>query len=177
MNMVSLFGERSLTLVAATFADRRSAADAATELRADMPQSEVSLVRPSDAGFARKMEPESQGIWRTAIRSHLVLAPAGLALGAVVAATLVALVALGWPAAASSPMLATLFFATLGLFAGLMLAGLLTLRPDRSRVTLSIRRRSRAGKWAVVAHPTSPEQSERAVARLRKAGGTVIRSL
>lgn len=174
MNMVSLFGERSLTLVAATFADRRSAADAATELRADMPQSEVSLVRPSDAGFARKMEPESQGIWRTAIRSHLVLAPAGLALGAVVAATLLAL---GWPAAASSPMLATLFFATLGLFAGLMLAGLLTLRPDRSRVTLSIRRRSRAGKWAVVAHPTSPEQSERAVARLRKAGGTVIRSL
>jgi len=74
-------------------------------------------------------------------------------------------------------MLATLFFATLGLFAGLMLAGLLTLRPDRSRVTLSIRRRSRAGKWAVVAHPTSPEQSERAVARLRKAGGAVIRSL
>jgi len=58
-----------------------------------------------------------------------------------------------------------------------MLAGLLTLRPDRSRVTLSIRRRSRAGKWAVVAHPTSPEQSERAVARLRKAGGAVIRSL
>jgi hypothetical protein len=174
MTKVSLFGERSLTLVAATFADGMSAAGAATELRADMPQTEVNLVRPGDAGFARKMEPESQGIWRTAIRSHLALAPAGLASGAAVAATLVAF---GWPAAASSPMLATLFFATLGLFAGLMLAGLLTLRPDRSRVTLSIRRRSRAGKWAVVAHPTSREQSERAVARLRKAGGAVIRSL
>lgn len=174
MTKVSLFGERSLTLVAATFADRASAADAATELRADLPQVEVDLVRPRDADFARKMEPESKGIWRTAIRSHLLLGPAGLLLGAVAAATLVAN---GWPAAASSPMLATLFLSTLGLFAGLMLAGLLTLRPDRSRVTLSIRRRSRAGKWAVVAHPTSPAESERAVARLRNAGGTVIRSL
>jgi hypothetical protein len=174
MTKVSLFGEHSLTLVAATFADRLSAADAAAELRADMPQTEVDLVRPRDADFARKMEPESQGIWRTATRSHLVLGPAGLVLGAAVAATLVTL---GWPAAASSPMLATLFFATLGLFAGLMLAGLLTLRPDRGRVTLSIRRRNRAGQWAVVAHPTSPAQLQRAIVRLRKAGCTVVRSL
>ena len=74
-------------------------------------------------------------------------------------------------------MLTALFLSTLGLFAGLMLAGLLTLRPDRSRVTLSIRRRNRAGQWAVVAHPRSPAQSDWVVDRLRKAGGTVIRSL
>jgi hypothetical protein len=170
----SLFGERSLTLVAATFADRAKATEAATELRAKLPQVEVDLVRPRDADFARKLEPESKGIWRTAIRSHLMLGPAGLVLGAVMAATLVAL---GWPAAASSPMLTMLFLATLGLFAGLMLAGFFTLRPDRTRVTLSIRRRNRAGQWAVVAHPTSPAQSEHAVDSLRKAGGTVIRSL
>lgn len=174
MSTLSLSGERSSTLVAATFADQVSAADAATELHADLPQVEVDLVRPNDADFARKMEPEPIGIWRTAVRSHLVLGPAGLVVGALAAATLLAL---GWPAALSSPMLTTLFLATLGLFGGLMLAGLLTLRPDRSRVTLSIRRRSRAGRWAVVAHPRSPAQSEWVVDRLRKAGGRVIRSL
>ena len=174
MSKTSLFGERSLTLVAATFSDPVSAADAATELRADMPQVEVDLVRPRDADFARKMEPETTGIWRTAVRSHRVLGPAGLLVGAAAAATLVSL---DWPAAASSPMLTALFLSTLGLFAGLMLAGLLTLRPDRSRVTLSIRRRNRAGQWAVVAHPRSPAQSDWVVDRLRKAGGTVIRSL
>lgn len=174
MPQVSLSGEQSLTLVAATFADQATAADAATELRADMPQVEVDLVRPRDADFGRKMEPETTGIRRTAVRSHLVLGPAGLLVGALAAATLVTL---GWPAAVSSPMLTTLFLATLGLFAGLMLAGLLTLRPDRGRVTLSIRRRSRAGQWAVVAHPRSSAQSDWAVERLRKAGGTVIRSL
>jgi len=173
MPQVGLFGEQSLTLVAATFQDQAIAAEVATELRADMPQVEVDLVRPRDADFARKMEPESTGIWHTAIRSHLALGPAGLLLGALVAATLVAR---GWPAAASSPMFAILFLATLGLFAGLMLAGFLTLRPDRGRVTLSIRRRNRAGQWAVVAHPRSVAQSDWVVDRLEKAGGTVIRS-
>jgi hypothetical protein len=174
MTNVSPFGEKSLTLVAATFSDQARATDAATELRADMPHVEVDLVRPHDADFARKMEPESAGIWRTAIRSHLLLGPAGLLVGALVAATLVAL---EWPAAVTSPMLTTLFLATLGLFAGLMLAGLFTLRPDRGSVTLSIRRRNRAGQWAVVAHPRSPAQSDWVVDRLRRAGGTVIRSL
>jgi hypothetical protein len=174
MPQVSPFGEQSLTLVAATFSDQATAAEAATELRADMPQVEVDLVRPRDADFARKMEPESAGIWRTAIRSHLVLGPAGLVVGALAAATLVVL---GWPAAVTSPMLTTLFLAMLGLFGGLMLAGLFTLRPDRSRVTLSIRRRNRAGQWAVVAHPKSSAQSDWVVDRLRKAGGKVIRSL
>lgn len=174
MPQVSLFGEQSLTLVAATFADQATAAEAATALRADMPQVEVDLVRPRDADFARKMEPESGGIWRTAIRSHLALGPAGLLVGALASATLVVL---GWPAAVTSPMLTTLFLAMLGLFAGLMLAGLFTLRPDRSRVTLSIRRRNRAGQWAVVAHPRSPAQSDWVVDRLRKAGGKVIRSV
>ena len=174
MTKMSLFGERSLTLVAATFSDRLTAVAAAAALQADLPQTEVDLLRPHDANIARKMEPESQGIWRTAIRSHLVLGLAGLVLGAVVAAMLVGL---AWPAAVDSPMLATLFLAALGLFAGLMGAGLLTLRPDRGRVLTSIRERNRSGDWAVVVHPTSPAQSERAIARLRKAGGRVVRSL
>jgi hypothetical protein len=174
MNKVSLFGERSLTLVAATFPNRASAVVAATTLQAELPQTEVDLIHPRDVNLARKLEPESQGIWRTASRSHLMLGLAGLVLGAVVAATLVGV---GWPAAVKSPMLATLFLSNLGLFAGLMVAGLLTLRPDRSRVFTSIRERSFSGDWAVVAHPTSSSQSERAIASLRKAGGMAMRSL
>jgi len=174
MNKLSLFGERSLTLVAATFPNRAAAVDAATTLQAELPQTGVDLIHPHDVNLARKLEPESQGIWRTASRSHLMLGLAGLVLGAVVAATLVGA---GWSAAVQSPMLATLFLSNLGLFAGLMLAGLLTLRPDRSRVFTSIRERSVSGDWAVVAHPTSPSQSERAMASLRKAGGMAVRSL
>ena len=174
MRTASLFGERSLTLVAATFSDRVTPAAAASALRATMPGTEVTVVRPLDADLARKLEPDAQGIWRTLIRSHLVLGLIGLGLGVAVAATLVGV---NWPAAAGSPVLMTLFLSTLGLFAGLMVAGLLTLRPDRGRVTLAIRRRNRAGQWAVVTHPTSRAQSERAIRSLRQSGGTVLRSL
>ena len=174
MSNAILFGERSLTLVAATFPDRIAADAAASALRAELPLAVIDLVRPRDAAFARKMEPDSQGIWRTAIRSHLILGLVGLALGLTVAA---ALVVAGWPAAAASPLFATVFLSTLGAFAGLMLAGLLTLRPDRGRVTMAIRRRNRAGQWTVVAHPTSPAQSERAALSLQKSGGKVMRSL
>mgnify|MGYP006174973895 CR=1 FL=1 len=82
MNKLSLFGERSLTLVAATFPTRAAAVDAATTLQAELPQAGVDLIHPHDVNLARKLEPESQGIWRTAIRSHLVLGLAGLVLGA-----------------------------------------------------------------------------------------------
>jgi hypothetical protein len=174
MSKMSLFGERSLTLVAATFSERVTAVAAATALQAELPRTEVDLLHPRDANFARKMEPESHGIWRTAIRSHLVLGPVGLGLGAVVAAMLVGV---GWPAAVTSPMLATVFLSAFGLFAGLMVAGLLTLRPDRGHVLTSIRESNGSGDWAVVAHPTSPAQSERAIASLRKAGGMVVWSL
>jgi hypothetical protein len=174
MNKLSLFGERSLTLVAATFPTRAAAVDAATTLQAELPQAGVDLIHPHDVNLARKLEPESQGIWRTAGRSHVVLGSAGLLLGAVVAATLIGS---GWSAAVKSPMLATLFLSNLGLFVGLMVAGLLTLRPDRSRVFTSIRERIFSGDWAVVAHPTSPSQSERALASLQKAGGVAVRSL
>jgi len=174
MNALSLFGERSLTLVAATFSTRAEAVDAATTLQSELPQAGVALIHPHDVNLARKLEPESQGIWRTAGRSHLVLGLAGLVFGAVVAATLVSS---GWPAAVQSPMLATLFLSNLGLFAGLMVAGLLTLRPDRSRVFTLIRERIVSGHWAVVAHPTSASQSERALASLQKAGGVAVRSL
>ena len=174
MNKNALFGERSLTVVAATFPNRAAAVDAATTLRTELPQAEVDLIHPHDVNLARKLEPESKGIWRTAVRSHLILGLAGLVSGAVVAATLIGT---GWSAAVKSPMLATLFLLTLGLFAGLMVAGLLTLRPDRSRVFLSIRERIFSGDWAVVAHPTSPSQSDRAIASLRKAGGMAMRSM
>ena len=174
MNKLNLFGERSLTLVAATFPNRAAAVDAATTLQAELPRAGVDLLHPHDVNLARKLEPESHGIWRTAGRSHLVLGLAGLVAGAVVAATLIGS---GWSAAVQSPMLATLFLSNLGLFAGLMVAGLLTLRPDRTRVFTSIRERIIAGDWAVVAHPTSPSQSERALTSLQKAGGMAIRSL
>jgi hypothetical protein len=173
MQELKLFGERALTLVAAIFDGRDAAVDAANALRFAMPRIVVDVVRPGDPEFARKIEREPQGIWRTALRSHAIMGPIGLALGAAVAAVLVAS---GWPAAASSPMFALLFCSILGLFSGLMAAGLVTLRPDRGRVIESVREGNHDGHWAVVAHPMNHAQSRELAGWLRNAGGQVVRS-
>ena len=176
MNLaMQLFGERSLTLVAATFGDRGSAVRAADALRAlSSRKLGIFLIAPRDPRLGRKMEPESRGIWHTLLRSHgwlgLLGAVAGLAGGA---AALFA----GWPAALGSPAATVGLGAVYGLFAGMLAAGLLTLRPDRARVIAQVREASDDGHWSVVSHPVSAQDAEVARDTLATGGGHVMRSL
>lgn len=171
----SLFGERSLTLVAATFNDRRRALRAFQALRMVSPrQLGVALIAPCDERLARKMEPESDGIWHTLLRTHGWLGLAG-AFGGLMLALLV-LVA-GWPAALASPLATLMIGAVYGGFVGLLVAGLLTLRPDRTRLTAQVRAAGEQGCWAVVSHPRSAHQADVAQDMLTLSGGRVLRSL
>jgi hypothetical protein len=172
---LQLFGERSLTVVAATFGDRGSAVRAADALRAlSSRKLGIFLIAPRDPQLGRKMEPESRGIWHTLLRSHgwlgLFGAAAGLAVGVVV-------LAVGSPAALGSPVATLGLGAVYGLFAGLLAAGLLTLRPDRARVITQVREASDDGHWSVVSHPVSAQDAEVACDTLATGGGHVMRSL
>lgn len=170
-----LFGERSLTLVAAVFGDRGSAVRAADALRRlSARRLGIFLIAPCDPRLGRKMEPESHGIWRTLQRSHAWLGPLG-ALGGLLAAALV--LAGGWPAALASPAATLGLGAVYGAFAGLLAAGLLTLRPDRARVITQLREASENGHWAVVSHPVSARDALVARQTLASGGGQVMRSL
>jgi hypothetical protein len=173
MNTLNLFGERSLTLVAASFLNGNDADRAAGVLRRALPAGSVDVLRPSDADASRKMAPDPSGIWRTLVRTHLLLGVVGPVVGVLVA---FGLWALGWPALRASPWLAMLFLGLLGGFVGMMAAGLLSLRPDQSRVILHVRERMRRGRWAVVAHPRDRRQAVLAQSQLEMAGGEVMRS-
>ncbi|HSC87238.1 MAG TPA: hypothetical protein VLC09_08215, partial [Polyangiaceae bacterium] len=132
MTLLNPFGERSLTVVAASFPDRRQAENAASALLQETPalQGEVAVIRPGDPLVDRKLEPENQGIWHTLIRSHLLFGIAGGLVGIVAALVVIA----AWPAAALSPFYTTLFVGVFGAFLGMIFAGLLTLRPDHGYV-------------------------------------------
>lgn len=170
-----LFGERSLTLVAATFPDRSSAVRAAQVLR-DLSSRKLGifLIRPRDPQLGRKLEPESRGIWHTLLRTHGWMGLLGAALG-LMAAVLV--LGSGWPAAVASPQATLGLGAVYGAAAGMLVAGLLTLRPDRARVITQVREASEHGQWSVVSHPTSAHDAEVAHDTLALGGGHVMRSL
>jgi hypothetical protein len=172
-----LFGERSLTVVAAAFGDPAAAHTIATSLARRLGKnrdSQVAVVEPADTLLSIKVEPESEGIKRTAIRSHLALGlfglVAGLALG-------IAAVHENWAGAAQTPVLTTIVAGMLGIFAGLLLGGLLTLRPDRGEVADEVQRAAANGLWTVVAHPRNHAEVRTSSAMLTQAGGRLIRSL
>ncbi|MEO8298680.1 MAG: hypothetical protein ABI574_12835 [Burkholderiales bacterium] len=171
---MSPFGERSLTVVAASFADRQAAELAARTLTQDNPalEGEVTVIPPGDPLLDRKLEPEQAGIWRTLVRSHLVFGVAGGLVGMV--AGLIAIVA--WPAAALAPVYTILFTGAFGAFFGLIGAGLLTLRPDHGYVIRKVQEFSAHGRWAVIARPLNEACSKAAYATLMNLGSGAVRS-
>jgi hypothetical protein len=175
MNSLSPFGERSLTVVAASFEDREGAERAATVLVRDTPElrGEVAVIPPGDPLLDRKLEPENRGIWRTLVRSHVLFAGVGLAVGVAVAWLAIAI----WPAAALSPAYTLLFATVVGAFAGMISAGQLTVRPDHGYVIDKVHEFVRAGRWAVVARPLNEACSKAAYAKLLSLDGGAVRSL
>ncbi|MCE4555101.1 hypothetical protein [Pelomonas cellulosilytica] len=172
---LTLFGERSLTLVAATFHDGHSAARAAQAVgERSRRKLGIFVVTPRDPHLARKLEPESHGIWCTLLRSHGRLGVAGAALGLLMAGLLLGT---GWPAAVASPVAVLGLGLVYGAFTGFLVAGLLTLRPDRVRVICDVRDASEHGRWTVVTHPTTAHDAAVALSQLGRVSGQVLRSL
>lgn len=177
-----LFGERSLTKVAGLFASRRQAVAAIRCLQEsgalDPPQ--IMLVGPPDGqgnasgAFSRKLEPEPVGIWRTLIRAHLVGGAAGGAAGLLL---YLGFVLSGNVAVVSSPALSLVAIVFFSVLLGLLVGGLLSLRPDHLRVISAVRRAVRQGRWAIVVHPLTERQADLALTELRERSYRVVRSL
>lgn len=168
-----LFGERSLTLVAALFDNGTAAARAAGSLQRQQrgERCPVLVVEPNDPRLGRKMTPEPTGLWHTLLRSHARLAVMGVAAGAVIGAVLVAG---DWDVADAAPGLTIVTAMAYGLLVGLLLAGLRAWGPDRGRVIHCVRDATARGRWAVVAHPRSAEEAEAARQALAREGGDIV---
>lgn len=171
-----ILGERSSTLIGADFPNRASAMAAADMLREDpMLEGEVAVVGPNDPLTDQKMEPEENGIWKTLVRSHLILGGLGLLTGALATAT--AVYVLEWQAAVASPWFALLFFSVIGTVFGMLAAGLVTMRPDHGVVIARLERALGRDRWAVIVRPRDESPALSAMALLKECGGRPSRSL
>lgn len=178
----TLFGERSLTNVAALYGDRQVAQAAAERLvrTAGLQQAQVRLLSPSDARvarqeiFGRALEPEQRGIWHTLLRTHAVGGVLGFALGLLV---YWAFVSGNNAAVLASPRISFTAIVFLATAFGLMVGGFVALRPDRIALITNVRRALRSGSWAVVVHPLDDDEVERVMQMLEDGSQRVIRSL
>lgn len=172
-SFLSPFGERALTLVAGVFDSASAAEGMATRLQRE-PGLHTVVAHPGDADLDRKLEPESRGIGRTLLRSHLLLIPAGTLVGALVAQQMIYW---QWAGADASPGLALLYMSVIGAFFGGMGAGAMTLRPDRSVVTRHVHAALQRGGHAVIVHPLNEVRARMAMRQLQVAGASAVRSI
>lgn len=157
MVWTTLNGEHYSTKSVGVLDNEQDAVRAAEWLKrkAGLRDRQITMVHPYERQYGNKIEPETRGIAKTAIRSHTILGVAGLLVGLLIWALLYAT---GWQALRTSPLMAAiaiLFFSTA---AGMMLGGLMTARPDHDNVIFHVRDAARQGKWSVIAHTRGTSQ-------------------
>lgn len=161
--MFSLIGEKSPTKIAALFSTEEEARTTATLVSsaASLQPGQARLLLPQDARssrrdlFGQKLEPESKGIARTFWRAHAMLGALGALIG----------LAAWWMLRdsafiASTPIASFIAFVGFAATFGMLAGGLVTFRPDQVRVIELVRSGLKSGKWAVVFHPMTSEQTE-----------------
>lgn len=176
------FGERSVTKVAGLFSTDEAARQAAQNLVEHSPldPSQIRVLGPSDtaatlgSGLGRAIEPDSKGIARTLVKSHLAAGLLGLIAGIVLFGVLMLI---GIPAIVSSPYLSFFIIVGFGLVLGLMVGGFVSIRPDHEGVLTAVRHALDEGQWVVIAHPRNAEQTDDAVKALELGSEKVVRSL
>jgi hypothetical protein len=177
-----LFGEASLTKVAGLFPDRPLAdAAAAQVLRAPgMAPAQVRILGPEDARmsrrdiFGRSLEPEQRGIFRTLFITHGITGVIGAIVGVLL---FTGLYRSGQPMVASSPMLAFIAIVGFSTTFGLLLGGLIAIRPDHVWLITAVRSGLKQGKWAVIVHPVDTGQTAAARELLLKSGAEILKTL
>ena len=170
------FGEHSLSKVAAVYDSEAAAQTAARQIRQlpHMQGRQVQIVRPLDHDWGRRVEPEGLGIWRTAIRAHVTCAAIGFAVALL---GFVGLWAAGVTAVTSTPVMTLMIMLTFGTIFGLLVGGLLTIRPDHEAVVEPVRKAVNHGQWSVVIHPCSYRQRVEATRALGDTGAAVFHTL
>lgn len=170
-------GELSNHKVGALFQDEGAARAAAGVVRdaLGLSEAQVQVVTGREQTPGRKIQPESRGIFKTVLMAHAKLGIAGAVVGLL--AFLVLAYALGIPMFANSPVTSALVLIGFGAVAGLMVGGLVSLRPDQEAYSVQMREGVRDGRVAVVVHAFDREQMEKARTLLEERSGEVTATL
>ena len=176
MSDIPLTGEVSNSKLAAVFDSRRAAREAAAALcrELDVALPQVKVIGADSTDVDIQLEPEGGGIWHTILRAHMWLGIWGAVLG------LVAFGLLYWggvPFIVQSPVAAILALLFFGSTAGLLLGGLVSLRPDHDRYIHATHDAMEQGRTTVVVHALSSEQRSRAAEFLAARGADVTQTL
>lgn len=172
----SITEEKNPSRISAIFNNEAEAKKAQTLLidSGGFADNKINIIRPHDDDISKKLEPETGGVKRTIYKSHVVLGIVGIIVGLVLAAV----VQLIGPDFMSgrTPTIYAIFAMIFGML-GLMLAGLISLRPDHDPVTTHVVEAVQEGKWALILQTHNKDEADRAAVLLKPVAHTIHESL
>ncbi len=169
-------GEVSNSKLAAVFDSGIAARDAAEALVATvgLQPVQVKVIAPDEPDANIMLEPEGGGIWRTIVTAHLRLGILGAVVGAIAFGVMMWA---GLPFVARSPVAAALAAVAFGAVGGLLLGGLVSIRPDHDRYVQTTHDAMDARRTTVVVHALSRDEQQRAKDFLAARGAEVTATL
>lgn len=176
MSDLLITGEVSNSKVAGVFTSHTVAEKVAAGLVADLElqPAQVKVITPETADVDIQLQPEGGGIFRTILVAHLWMGLFGALAGLAVFGILIWM---GVPFIVGSPWAAGLALFAFGALAGLLLGGLVSLRPDQDRYVHATRDAIAQGRTTIVVHALSAAQRSRAAQFLTRQGAEVTQSL
>lgn len=169
-------GEQSNHKLAAVFSDASEAGEACRRLadETSLDRDRIDVLDSASENQHRRLLPESHGIWQTVLRSHLVLGLVGATLGL----ALFAILFLGGvPFVADNPLLSVLVFVHVFTLFGLMVGGLVSLRPDQVPYVRAARRALESGQSVLLVHAESADELDEARAFLQQPAQKTVRTI
>ncbi|BFT30196.1 hypothetical protein D210916BOD24_13720 [Alteromonas sp. D210916BOD_24] len=161
--------------VAAVFETKQKAQQTLTMVQnnADVDLSQVELIQGNDPRFSEKLERDSRLIGQRLWSSHLLLGTFGLVQGLIVAYLLTQY---GPAFTQQNPVFTYIALISPGIFIGLFVAGLISLRPDRDELVQSVKHAIRYGKVALIINLRKTQSAKDVVSVLKRHSTKVVES-
>ena len=140
----------------------------------DVESQQVTLIEPDDSDFNRKLEGDSKALGKMMWYSHLLLGAAGLVVGLI---TAYLLVNIGPALTQQNPLATYIAVISPGIFIGLFVAGLLSLRPDRTEIIEVVRKAIKTKHYAVVVNLKSGQSVSKVRDMFRRHSSQVVESI
>lgn len=164
------------TQLAAIFSSQKEAEEAVSALMTDtaVDSEQITVLEPGESVLSQKIEADSRNIGRRMLASHLLMGGVGLVVGLLIASILVSN---GPLLTQQNPLFTFIALISPGIFIGMFVAGLFSLRPDRTELQETVRHALRQKRIALVVNLSNAHSVDRVRAVLARQSATVVEAI
>lgn len=172
----AILAERYPGKVGAAFDSVEKAEQVADQLEAQfgVQFKSIEILKPKGRSLENLLEPENKDTKNTVIRSHITMGLVGLCTGGLVVLWLHQLQV---PMVVFSPLYMTFIVMALGGVGGLLLGGLISLKPDHDNLIHFSRQVSYQSRWMLLVNVESAEQKKAVRRYLQTCSDEIVASL